>query len=277
MPLNDVKLRDGAARIRVSVVIPFHNEEEPAGPLLDEIRDRLGLLSGDPSNQPAADTSEEGLVMSPVDYEVVAVDDGSTDGTGAILEKAARGWDRLRILHHLHCCGQSAALYTGFAAARGELVATLDGDGQSDPADLPRLLAELGAYDMVTGIRSRRHDSVIRRISSRIAFRVRDSVLHDGIVDTGCSTRVFRRSCLRFVPMQFRGMHRFLPALFQIAGFRVKQVPVNHRPRAGGRAKYGIGNRMIPGLCDLYAVRWMKSRYTVPKADETVNGGSDRR
>jgi dolichol-phosphate mannosyltransferase len=118
---------------------------------------------------------------------------------------------------------------------------------------------------MVTGIRARRHDSFVRRASSRIAYRVRDAVLHDGIIDTGCSTRVFRRECLRFIPLQFRGAHRFLPALFQMAGYRIKQAPVNHRPRRGGRAKYGIANRALPGLIDLFAVRWMKSRYAPPE------------
>ena len=229
----------------LSVVIPFLNEEASAGALLQEVRQVL-----------------EGI---PGACEVVAVDDGSTDGTGPLLDERARSWDRLRVVHHPQRRGQTAALASGFLAANGELVATLDGDGQSDPADIPRLLEERGDFDMITGIRARRRDNFVRRASSRIAFRVRDAVLHDGIVDTGCSTRVMRRECLRFLPLQFRGMHRFLPALFQIAGYRVKQVPVNHRPRFGGQPKYGVGNRAFVGLMDLMAVSWMRRRWAPPK------------
>jgi dolichol-phosphate mannosyltransferase len=238
----------------LSVVIPFFNEADPAGPLLQEVR---RVLERETFPSP---------VQSGAGFEVIAVDDGSDDGTGALLDAVASGWPALRVVHHLSRCGQSAALASGCAAARGEWIGTLDGDGQSDPADLPRLLECSDGFEMITGIRARRRDSLIRRASSRIAFRVRDAVLHDGIIDTGCSTRVFRHECLRYLPLQVRGMHRFLPALFQIAGYRVKQMPVNHRPRLGGRAKYGIGNRMIPGLLDLYAVRWMKSRYAPPEA-----------
>jgi dolichol-phosphate mannosyltransferase len=235
--------------VNLSVVIPFFNENESARPLLAEVRAVLetsGALGGST-------------------MEVIAVDDGSLDGTGQELDRAAAEWPVLRVVHHRQRRGQSAALATGFAAAGGELIATLDGDGQSDPADIPALLRELGEFQMVTGIRARRLDSWVRRASSRVAYRIRNAVLHDGIVDTGCSTRVLRRACLCDVPMQFRGMHRFLPALFQMAGFSVKQVPVRHRPRLGGRAKYGIGNRMIPAFLDLMAVRWMKSRFAPPE------------
>lgn len=233
MASTESKSREGPASqpgsepfIELSIVIPFLNEEAAAAPLLEEVREVVQTL-------PAA-------------CEVVAVDDGSTDRTPAILDDLARGWARLRVVHHGRRRGQSAALASGFYTARGDLIATLDGDGQSDPADLAVLLREMGEYPMITGIRARRRDTFVRRASSRIAYRVRNAVLHDGIIDTGCSTRIFRRECLRFVPLQFRGMHRFLPALFQIAGFRVQQVPVGHRARLGGRAKYGIGNRMIP-------------------------------
>jgi dolichol-phosphate mannosyltransferase len=237
--------------VQLSVVIPFLNEEEALPSLLEEVRVTLGPKPGTPGPAPPR-------------FEVIAVNDGSTDGTGPLLDRLAGDWPALRVLHFRRRCGQSAALAGGFSAARGEWIATLDGDGQSDPADIPRLLAAREGFEMVTGIRGQRMDSAIRRISSRVAYRVRDAVLHDGIVDTGCSTRVLRRECLRFLPLQFRGLHRFLPALFQIAGYRVQQVSVGHRPRKGGRPKYGIGNRMIPGLVDLWAVRWMKSRYAPP-------------
>jgi dolichol-phosphate mannosyltransferase len=238
--------------VYLSVVIPFHNEQEAVGPLLAEVRAVL---------ESQAVTGESG-------WEVVAINDGSQDGSADLLDSLTRDWPALRVAHHRQRRGQSAALATGFAAARGDLIATLDGDGQSDPADIPRLLRELGEFQMVTGIRAKRSDTWVRRVSSRVAYRVRDAVLHDGIVDTGCSTRIFRRSCLSDVPMQFRGMHRFLPALFQMAGYAVKQIPVHHRPRLGGQAKYGIGNRMIPGLIDLMAVRWMKSRFAPPERDQ---------
>jgi dolichol-phosphate mannosyltransferase len=248
--------RDGSRRVGrpllLSIVIPFFNEKEAAVPVLKELREVLG--------DPAVSGS-----LNPDQVEIMAVDDGSTDGTGRLLEAEAAAWPILRVIHHRRRCGQSAALSSGFAAARGEWIATLDGDGQSNPADLLRLLQDSTGVEMVTGIRARRRDSFVRRVSSRIAFRVRDAVLHDGIVDTGCSTRVFRRSCVLYLPLQFRGMHRFLPALFQIAGYRVRQVPVDHRPRLGGKAKYGIGNRMIPGLIDLFAVVWMRSRYAPPE------------
>ena len=233
--------------VTLSIVVPFLNEEAAAQQLLGEIREMI-------------DRNEQtGRV------EVIAVDDGSADHTGALLDQTASAWPRLIVVHHARRCGQSAALASGFATASGEWIATLDGDGQSDPADIPRLMNERGGFDMVTGIRGERRDTFVRRVSSRIAFRVRNAALHDGIIDTGCSTRAFRRACLRYLPLQFRGMHRFLPALFQIAGYSVRQIQVNHRPRLGGQPKYGIGNRMIPGLVDLWAVCWMRSRYSPPR------------
>lgn len=260
--------------MHLSVVIPFLDEERAAEPLLDELRSVLSEDLAPPSSTLNPDTAgvEPGSPGAPGDlcYEVIAVDDGSRDGTGALLDRISREWPALRVIHHRRRRGQSAALATGFAAARGEWIATLDGDGQSDPADLSALLRERTHFDMVTGIRRRRRDSWVRRVSSRIAYWVRDAVLHDGIIDTGCSVRVFRRASITEVPLQFRGMHRFLPALLQMCGHTIKQVPVNHRARLGGRAKYGIGNRMVPGLIDLMAVRWMKSRFAPPE-----RGGTD--
>lgn len=231
--------RERPAALDLSVVIPLYDEAENVPRLLAEI--------------------EQALAGSGLAYEIIAVDDGSGDQTARRLAEALASVPGLRAFRHDRRSGQTAALATGFAQARGDLIATLDGDLQNDPADLPRLVRELGDHDMITGWRRRRHDGPLRRLSSRLANRVRDAVLHDGVVDVGCSTRVFRRACLTRIKL-LDGMHRFLPALFQAEGFRVKQVPVNHRPRAGGRSKYGVGNRLWRGLRDLLAVRWMMER-----------------
>ena len=224
---------------QLSVVVPVFEEEENLEPLLREI-----------------DAALAGL-----DYELVLVDDGSRDGSRAALERLLPAWPRLRVLLHDRNHGQSAALLTGFAAARAPVIATLDGDLQNDPADVPRLLALLDAgWDVVSGVRARRRDDFVRRASSRIANRVRGGLLEDGISDVGCSLKVYRAACLRRLP-PFHGMHRFLPALARLEGARVTEVPVAHRPRRYGRSKYGIGNRLWRGLADLLGVWWLKHRW----------------
>jgi len=228
----------------LSVVVPMYNEAGNVPRLLDEVRAAL-----------------DGAGLA---WELICVDDASDDGTREVLAAARGGEPRLRAVRHARRAGQTAALATGFALARGEAVGTLDGDLQNDPADLPRLLEELrgGGCEMVTGYRARRRDNPLRRLSSRVANRFRSAVLHDGIIDVGCSTRVMRRDCLARVKL-YDGLHRFLPALFMTEGFRVRQAPVNHRPRATGRSKYGIGNRLGRSLRDLLAVRWMQERALV--------------
>jgi dolichol-phosphate mannosyltransferase len=233
--------------VDLSVVVPMYNEGENIGRLLAEVRDALAA--------------------SGLDWEIVCVDDGSDDGTAAQLAAARAGEPRLRPFRHARRSGQTAALATGFALARGDLIATLDGDLQNDPADIPGLIAALCGSDMVTGWRRKRHDGPVRRLSSRVANRFRDAILHDGIVDVGCSTRVFRRACLERIKL-FDGMHRFLPALFMAEGFTVRQAPVNHRERAAGRSKYGVGNRLWRALRDLWAVRWMQDRTVSVAAEE---------
>ena len=232
---------------QLSVVVPVFEEEDNLEPLVREIDAALGGL----------------------DYELVLVDDGSRDASRAALEGLLPVWPRLRVLLHDRNYGQSAALLTGFAAARAAIVATLDGDLQNDPADVPRLLALLEqGWDVVSGVRAKRQDSFVRRASSRVANAVRRGLLDDGISDVGCSLKVYRVGFLRRLP-PFRGMHRFLPALARLEGARITEAPVGHRPRRHGVSKYGIGNRLWRGIADLVGVWWLKHRWVrVARVDE---------
>jgi dolichol-phosphate mannosyltransferase len=222
----------------LSVVVPIFDEEANVEPLVREV----------------------GAALAGIDYELLLIDDGSRDGSAAVASRLMAGEPRLRVLRHDRNYGMSAAYLTGFRAARAEIVATLDGDLQNDPADLPRLLAELDrGNDLVCGIRQRRRDTWVKRASSRLANRVRSAVLGDGVVDTGCSLKVYRARFLRDLPA-FRGLHRFLPALAMMQGARIAQVPVNHRPRRSGKSKFGIGNRLGVGIADLLGVLWLQRR-----------------
>jgi glycosyltransferase involved in cell wall biosynthesis len=189
-------------------------------------------------------------------YEIVLVDDASRDGSAEVIERLARTNPRVRGLHFRANRGQTDA---GFKAARGRLVATIDADLQNDPRDLPALVRRLETCDAAVGYRRNRADTWLRRLSSRIANAVRNRVSGDDIIDTGCSLKVFRREALASIKL-YRGMHRFLPTLVRLEGFRVEQVPVNHRPRMRGTSKYGVLNRVFTALADLLAVRWMKNR-----------------
>jgi dolichol-phosphate mannosyltransferase len=244
-----------SSSLRLSVVVPVYNERENLHPLVEEILAELGRI-GSP-------------------HELILIDDGSTDGSREILDRLARERPSVRVLHLEGNHGQAAGYVAGFAAARGDYLVTLDGDLQNDPADISRLLEWIPRYDMVVGIRRRRRDTWIRRVSSRIANRVRSRILGDGIEDTGCSLRVFRRDLAAgFIP--FRGMHRFLPALAQFQGARVKQIPVNHRERRAGVPKYGVGNRLWAGILDLGGVWWFRRRRTDPRVSyEAVKNGED--
>lgn len=246
----------------LSVVVPLYDEEENLPELDREIRTALAPL---------------GLA-----YEVIYVDDGSRDGSLEVLRGLAASDPRLRVLRHRHNAGQSAALAAGFRAARGELVATLDADLQNDPADLPRLLAKLEeGFDLVSGVRTERRDSWVRRVSSRIANAVRNWATAESITDVGCSLKIYRARHLRHLPL-LSGMHRFLPTLARWNGAtRVAELAVHHRPRRFGVAKYGIGNRLFRALADLFAVRWMRSRWIDPTNAEEVEvahrpGGAGR-
>jgi dolichol-phosphate mannosyltransferase len=223
----------------LSVVVPFYDERDNVRPLHTELAAALAALPGG--------------------CELIYVDDGSRDGTGAELAKLAAEDARVRVISFAANAGQTAALAAGFRAARGELIATLDGDGQNDPADLPRLLAALDGADVVNGVRTRRRDAWHRRISSRIANGVRNWATGERVADVGCSLRVMRAAYVKRVKL-YRGLHRFLPTLLRLEGARLAELPVNHRPRRTGRSKYGIGNRLFVALADLWAVRWMIRR-----------------
>lgn len=224
----------------ISVVLPCFNEAGSIGPLLEEFR----------------------AVLSPMamPFEIIVVDDGSTDDSVARLDALARTMPQLLVLRHSRNLGQSAALLSGYARARGEVVVTMDADGQNDPADMPAMFALLEDADAVCGIRKGRRDSGLKRFSSRVANAVRARVLGDGIHDAGCTFRAIRRNCLVQLPA-FRGLHRFLPTILRIHGFRVVEMPVNHRARTSGESKYGVGNRLWVGIADMMAMRWFRGRH----------------
>jgi dolichol-phosphate mannosyltransferase len=223
----------------ISVVVPVCNEEENVGPLAAEIAHALNGRN----------------------FEIVFVDDGSTDGTAdAALASRNAGIPQLRLLRHSFRCGQSAAVWTGVRHARAPWIATLDGDGQNDPADIPKLIAGRGAALLVMGNRTSRRDTWLRRLQSRVANGVRAALLGDGTPDTGCGIKLMNREAFLELP-RFDHMHRFLPALFQRAGAAVVSVPVNHRPRRRGQSKYGLLDRLWVGIVDIFGVMWLKRRF----------------
>jgi len=240
------------APLQLSIVVPVRNEEDNILPLLAEIH--AALEGGG-------------------DFEVVYVDDGSTDATPARLAEAMQRYPRLRVLAHRESCGQSAALVTGFRAARGEWIATLDGDGQNDPADIAKLLAvrdgagQLPHLQLVAGYRRRRQDTWLKRFSSRVANGVRSRLLGDATPDTGCGLKLILRSAVLELPV-FDHMHRFLPALVQRNGGATLSVEVNHRPRTRGTSNYGMFDRLWVGIVDLFGVMWLQRRVRRPQASE---------
>jgi glycosyltransferase involved in cell wall biosynthesis len=192
-------------------------------------------------------------------WEMLFVNDASTDKSLEVLKTLHGREPRVRVLAFKQNCGETAAGEAGMREAHGEIIITMDADLQNDPDDIPMFLAEMEGWDMVTGRRATREDSWSKRIGSRIANRIRDRLIGDGIQDSGCTYRAFRRACLERIKL-FRGMHRFLPALFMMEGFRVKEVPVRHHPRHWGTSKYTNWGRMWKALVDCLAVRWMKKR-----------------
>ena len=217
----------------------------------------------DEADNVAALCAEIAAALAGVRHEIVFVDDGSGDGTYGRLELLRARLPCLRVLRHAASAGQSAALRTGIRAARAPWVATLDGDGQNDPADVARMwrLAAGGAavVGLYIGHRTRRHDSAVRILSSRIANGVRARLLRDHVPDTGCGVKLFRRELFLALPY-FDHMHRFLPALVAREGLEVVSIPVAHRPRRSGTSKYGIGNRLWVGIVDLLGVMWLQRR-----------------
>jgi dolichol-phosphate mannosyltransferase len=218
----------------VSVVVPLFNEDE-----------NVPILQG-----------ELTASLSGLDYEIIFVDDGSTDGT---VRRIAAD-PRVRLVQFERNAGQSAAMFAGLNSARGEVAVLIDGDLQNDPADIPKLLAEIerGA-DLVCGYRAQRKDTVVKRITSRIANFVRSRFTKDGVRDTGCTLKAMKRECVTAL-LPFKGMHRFIPALVKGAGYRLVEIPVNHRPRRFGQSKYGLGNRALRATTDMFGVRWLLSR-----------------
>ena len=218
----------------VSVVVPLFNEQDNVPILQAELASAL-----------------EGR-----DYEIIFVDDGSSDAT---VERITTG-PRIRVVQFAKNAGQSAAMYAGLHAAHGRVAVLIDGDLQNDPADIPKLLAELDrGADLVAGYRAQRKDTVVKRLTSRIANAVRSRFTRDGVRDTGCTLKAMRRECIHTL-VPFKGMHRFIPALIKGGGYRIVEVPVNHRPRQFGVSKYGLGNRAVRATVDMFGVRWLLSR-----------------
>ena len=257
--------RESAAGLEpaLSVVVPVHDEEQNVLPLLQEIHAALAGV---------------------VEFEVLFVDDASTDATLANLRSAQPALPRLRVLRHLLNCGQSAALTTGVRRARAPLVVTLDGDGQNDPADIPALLqhwhaesrsASKGQPVLLAGWRQHRRDHGLRRWSSRVANGFRARLLGDGTPDTGCGLKMFEREVFLRLP-HFDHMHRFLPALVLREGGRVISVPVHHRPRLRGRSHYGVWNRLWVGLVDVLGVMWLRRRIRLSAVEEAPASAPER-
>lgn len=243
-------MSDATSSPAVSVVVPLYNEEENA-PILQ---------------------AELSAALAGVSHEIIFVDDGSTDRTVSRLTNEPP----IRILQFEKNAGQSAAMYAGVNAARGAVVVLIDGDLQNDPADIPRLLTEIerGA-DLVCGYRAQRKDTLVKRLTSRIANFVRSRFAKDGVRDTGCTLKAMRRECVRTL-VPFKGMHRFIPALVKGAGYRLVEVPVNHRARKFGQSKYGLGNRAVRATVDMFGVRWLLSRQLDYKVKTSSEAGSPR-
>ncbi|HXH83300.1 MAG TPA: glycosyltransferase family 2 protein [Candidatus Tectomicrobia bacterium] len=239
--------------VDLSVVIPVFNEEENLPHLWPELRAVLERLR--------------------LAFEVVFVDDGSRDRSAELIRSFREADPRVRLVRLKANAGETAATDAGFKAARGRWVVTMDADLQNDPADIPVLLGHLDRWDAVTGWRvGRAHgDSLVRRVSSRIANHVRNRLSDESIRDSGCTFRAFRRECLRGLVL-YRGFHRFIPTLLRMRGYRVLEVPVNHRPRRFGQSKYGILNRVFVATADLLVVRWMKSRLLRYEVAEDLGG-----
>jgi len=218
----------------VSVIVPLFNEEENMSILQSELK---AALAG-------------------IDHEMIFVDDGSIDRTLERIETAPN----VRVIRFEKNTGQSAAIYAGLQAAHGAITVLIDGDLQNDPTDIPRLLAEIDrGADLVCGYRARRKDTLLKRLTSRIANFVRSRFTKDYVRDTGCTLKAMRRDCVSAL-LPFKGMHRFIPALVKGAGYRLVEIPVNHRPRRFGQSKYGLGNRALRATIDMFGVRWLLSR-----------------
>jgi dolichol-phosphate mannosyltransferase len=229
-----------------SIVIPVYNEEDVVGTLLDDLSMFVSTWRSD--------------------YEILMIDDGSSDRTAEIIGSRFENWSQGQLVRLSRNCGQAAALYYGMKRACGRVVILMDGDGQNDPRDIPTVLAPLDQVDMVVGVRVERQDSLVRRIMSSLANAARSRILKDGVADSGCGIKAFHRRVIdAFIPM--RTLYSFMPALAVSAGFTVGQVPVRHRPRSGGKSNYGVRQFLWKPLLDLIGVWWF-SRRRCPLAAE---------
>ncbi|CUQ66142.1 glycosyltransferase family 2 protein [Candidatus Nitrospira inopinata] len=226
-----------------SVIIPIKDERDNLSPLI------AGLLKVMDSHELSRSRP----------FELIFVDDGSTDGSAEELDRLAALHPQMQVVHFDRNYGKTCALDAGFRRSSGDLIVQIDGDLQQDSEDILKLLPLTSSYDLVCGWRQQRQDGLVKKLSSRIANRIRNMVTHDGVHDTGCPLKVFRRPVLERICL-YEGMHRFFPALALMHGFTVTEVPVRHYPRIHGRSKYGMGNRLFKSLYDLIAVRWMQHR-----------------
>ena len=236
-------------KMDISIVAPVYNEEENLPILVAQLVDVLKPLGKS--------------------YEMIFVDDASTDRSRSLLKEMVSRYPQIRIVGFKKNCGETAAGAAGLKAAGGDIVITIDADLQNDPKDIPMMLDYLKEYDMVTGWRQKRDDSWVKRITSKIANRIRNGLSGETIRDSGCTYRVYKRECLENIKL-FKGMHRFMPTLVKMEGFRVIEVPIAHHPRQFGVSKYTTWNRMGRAFIDLMAVRWMKSRHIRYEIEEKI-------
>ena len=236
--MNTIK-QTNLETIEISIVVPVYNERENLVLLDQEITKSIKPLNKN--------------------YEVILVDDGSTDGSSELIRVLQEKNSTIRLIRFGHNHGQTAAFAAGFDKARGDIIITMDADLQNSPSDIPLLLTAIKDYDVVCGWRHKRNDPWIKKISSKVANSVRNSLSEESIADTGCSLKAFRRECFKDIKL-YNGMHRFFPTLMRMEGFSVTQVKVGHYPRIHGHSKYNIRNRLFASFKDLLAIRWMKKR-----------------
>ncbi len=238
----------------ISVVIPIYNEKDNIVPLYRDLRKVMDSLGKS--------------------YEILYVDDGSTDGSSDILQKIALEDPNVSLVKFAENRGESAALDAGIWYARGEVIVTMDGDYQNDPRDIPVLLSKLDEFDVVCGYREKRKDTFSRRIASKIANFIRRKLTGDDTRDVGCTFRAFKAKFAKRIRV-FTGLHRFLPTFFRLEGARICEVPVTHRPRLGGKSKYGIWDRAWRAFIDLFAVLWMIKRHPGYRVEKVLMDGKE--
>ena len=236
-------------QVEISVVVPVYNEEKNLPLLIPQLVEVLQPLEKS--------------------YEMIFVDDGSTDKSRKILKEMASQYPEIRMIGFKKNCGETAAGTAGLKEARGEIVITIDADLQNDPKDIPTMLGYLKEYDMVTGWRQKRDDPWIKQITSKIANKIRNGLSGEMIQDSGCTFRAYKRGCLQNLKL-YKGMHRFMPTLVKMEGYRVIEIPIAHHPRKFGVSKYTTWNRMWRAFVDLLAVRWMKSRHIRYEIEERI-------